>query len=315
MQPRRFQIERDLDRLEAYLREQYLLHRHADAWLPERLHDLIYRVSAQEADEGRTRSADYIFLWEEDEEICACVLPDGENIYVSIRDGFAHLFPSMVRFSETHCRSLFPAGEDGSVKLWFAVSDSFPDLRRALEEFGYREYPEKEYMICAFPLHTDVTIKLPEGYQLLYGEDYPEEGNKWSALRLGFHPEYEAQNYKASMHPYDSRKKSRLYKDSFECIVVDDTASGNNVCAYCFVYVDHRSKTAMIEPVSTREKYRHQGIGTAMLHGAVKRCKELGVEKCYVDAFGQRKDFYVSAGFHTENSISFWFKTISSDFQ
>ena len=97
-----------------------------------------------------------------------------------------------------------------------------------------------------------------------------------------------------------------------QCIVIEEIAAEkNNVCAYCFVYVDLRTKTAMIEPVSTREKYKHRGIGTAMMHGAIIRCKQLGVEKCYVDAFGWRKEFYISAGFFAENSSSFWYKTLS----
>jgi predicted GNAT family N-acyltransferase len=304
-------MDRDLDRLGAYLRNRYYEHLNAGSWLPERLHDLIYRVGAQEADDGRTRSADYIFLWEEQEEIVACILPDGENIYVSVKEGYEQLFPSMIRFSEKNCRPLFAAGEDASVKLWFAVSDRFPYMHSVLSEMGYREYPEKEYMTCVCPQIADVSVELPEGFRLLYGESYPDEANKWSALRLGFHPEYEAENYSASMNPYNSRKKSSLYADSFECIVTDEnSAEKNKVCAYCFVYVDRRTKTAMIEPVSTREKYRHKGIGRALMHAAILRCKQLGVEKCFVDAFGERKDFYLSAGFSTEDSISFWYKTL-----
>ena len=79
---RKFQMDRDLERLETYLRNQYFEHLNANSWLPERLHDLIYRVGAQEMEEGRKKSADYIYLWEEDEEMIACILPDGENIYV-----------------------------------------------------------------------------------------------------------------------------------------------------------------------------------------------------------------------------------------
>ena len=79
---------------------------------------------------------------------------------------------------------------------------------------------------------------------------------------------------------------------------------------YCFVYVDKRTKSALIEPVSTREKYRRKGIGTAMLHGAVMRCKKHGIERCYVDSFGWRKEFYAAAGFFTESSVSFWYKNL-----
>ncbi len=200
-----FRMDRDLDRLEAYLRTQYFEHFTADSWLPERLHDLIYRVGAQEADEGRERSADYIFLWEDKGDIVACTLPDGENIYVSIKEGFEHIFLSAIVFSEKNCRPLFVTAEDGSVKFWVAVSDGFALTDRTLMESGYRKYPEKEYMNCICLPSTDVTVELPSGFRFCYGEDYPDEANKWSALRLGFHPEYETQDYRASMNPYIGR--------------------------------------------------------------------------------------------------------------
>lgn len=310
MEIRRFQIEKDLERLEAYLREQYAVRLNAVTWLPQRLQDLLFRVGAQEADEGRPRPLEAIFLWEEDAEIIACILPDGENIYLSIKDGFEQIFPSMIAFGEKNCLSLFAMAEDGTVKIWFAVSDSLPYAEKTLQDLGYQRYPEKEYMNCVCPKAADVALELPEGIQLLYGEDYPDEENKWSALRLGFHPDWESPDYRASMHPYDERKRSSLYPDSFECVVIDKTtAERNNVCAYCFVYVDKQTGTALIEPVSTREKYQHKGFGTAMMHGALLRCRQLGIEKCYVDSFGWRKDFYTAAGFHTEDSISFWYKT------
>ena len=306
-----FQPDRDLYRLESYLRERYFEYRDAGSWLPERLHDLVYRVGSQEGDEGRPKSAGFIFFWEDNAEIVACVLPDGENVYVSIRDGYEQLLESMIVFSEQHCRPLFPAREDGSVKFWFAVSDSFPYMRRTLSELGYGEYPEKEYTVCVCPQTADMAAPLPEGFRLRYGDEYPDEEKKWSALRMGFHPEYEGPGYRASMRPYTERKRSGLYADSFECLVTEDRAEGDNdICACCFVYVDRRTRTALIEPVSTRERYRHRGIGTAMVRGAVERCREKGVEKCFVDAFGERKDFYLSAGFFTEDSISFFHKIL-----
>lgn len=89
-----------------------------------------------------------------------------------------------------------------------------------------------------------------------------------------------------------------------------NTREKNDVCAYCFVYVDEQSKTALIEPVSTREKYQRKGIGTALMRGVILRCKEKGIEKCYVNSFGWRRKFYNAAGFETEDSIGFWHKII-----
>ncbi len=58
----------------------------AAAWLPERLHDIIFRVGAQEKKEGSEKTADHIYFWEENGEIEAFILPDGENIYVAVRN-------------------------------------------------------------------------------------------------------------------------------------------------------------------------------------------------------------------------------------
>jgi GNAT superfamily N-acetyltransferase len=311
MQIVKFDSGRDLDRLEAYLRDRFFETGTSVSWLPERLHDLIYRVGMQEADEGRTRSADFIYLWVEHNEIEACVLPDGENIYASVRRGREQLFPAMVEFSERNCLPLFREAEDGSVKFWFAIDSGQTYMQDALLARGYERYPEREYLNCVDPAEADVPAALPNGFRLLYGEEYPNEENKWSALRLSFHPDWEAPDYTASMRPYLGRKRSSMYRDSFECVVAD-TESGekNNVCAYCFVWVDARSRTAMIEPVGTREKYLHRGFGTAMMRGALSRCASLGVRKCYADSFGGRKDFYAAAGFRVETSIGFWYKTL-----
>ena len=311
MQIRKFQPDKDLKNLETYLRNQYFENKNMSSWLPERLHDLIYRMGAQEADGGRVRSMDYIFLWEEDGEIVACILPDGENIYISIKKGFEHLFSAVLDYSERNCLPLFHREEDGSVKFWVAANDSLTYMQEALRASGYTRYAVEDYDNYVYPLEACFPVDLPKGFRLLYGEAYTNEENKWNALHLGFHPDHEDTDYKNSMNPYISRKNSSMYSDSFECIVVDENPRGeNDVCAYCFVYVDMPSKTALIEPVSTREKYQRKGIGTAMMHGAILRCKEKGIEKCYVNSFGWRREFYNAAGFTTEDSIGFWYKII-----
>ena len=43
MQIRKFDPDTDLQSLETYLRDRYLLNKNMTSWLPERLHDLIFR--------------------------------------------------------------------------------------------------------------------------------------------------------------------------------------------------------------------------------------------------------------------------------
>ena len=311
MEIRRFQSDKDLKRLEEYLRTQYRENKNMTSWLPERLHDLVYRMVTQEIDGDRQKSVDYIFSWEEKGEIVACILPDGDAVYISIKNGYEHLFSDILSFSEANCLPLFNIAEDGTIDFLVVTNDSLTYRQDILIKNGYTRQAEEDYDNCVYPMDMNVSVDLPEGFKLLYGDEYEDECNKWSACNLGFHPDLEAPDYRNGMSAYDSRKNSSMYRSSFECIVVDENScERNDVCSYSFVYVDEESKTALIEPVSTREKYQHKGIGTAMMHGVIQRCKEKGIEKCYVNSYDWRRKFYNAAGFITEDSIGFWHKTI-----
>ena len=309
MEIKQFKIERDLEKLERYLRNQYLENKNMTSWLPERLHDLIFRMDTQYTDAGGLRSSDFISLWEDNGEIVGCILPDGDAIYISIKKGYEGLYQTIVSYAEEHCSPLFKKEADGSFDFVVIANDSLKYMREELEKNGYTRQSEEDYDNYVYPQEVDVSIDLPAGYRLVYGDQYTDEDNKWSACNLGFNPELEDPSYRNGMNPYNSRKKSSMYKDSFECMVIDENSQErNDVCSYCFVYVDKASKTAFVEPVSTREKYRHKGIGTAMMHGVMQRCKELGIEKCYVNSYDWRRKFYNAAGFITEDVIGVYHK-------
>lgn len=311
MQIKKFNLETDLQKLENYLRNQYLENKNMTSWLPERLHDLIFRMDTQYTDKGNPKSSDYIFIWEENEEIIGCILPDGDAIYISIKKGYEELYKSIVKFAEDNCKPLFEKEEDGTINFLVIANDSLKYRKDFLESNGYTRQKEEDYDNYVCPQQVDVTIELPDGYKLVYGNEYTNEINKWSACNLGFHPDLENPNYKNDMGAYNSRKKSPMYKDSFECLIIDkNSKEQNDVCSYCFVYVDIDSKTAFVEPVSTREKYRHKGIGKAMMHGVILKCKKLGVEKCYVNSYDWRKKFYNASGFITEDTIGYYHKKI-----
>ena len=310
---KRFELE-DLEKLEDFLRNQYLRNKNMTSWLPERLHDVIFRMDAQTTDKGKEKSSDYFFLWIDNNEIVGCILTDTDTIHIFIKKEYESLYEEMVKYAEENCQSLFEVNDDGTIDFCVILHDSFQNRVEILKQLGYQKQLEEDYDNYVYPQETDFSIDLPIGYKLLYGNEYNNEVNKWSACNLGFHPDLESPDYKNKMNPYNLRKESPFYKDSFECLVIDENCKEpNDVCSYCFVYVDKKSKTAFIEPVSTREKYRHIGIGTAMMHGVIQKCKELGIEKCYVNSYDWRRKFYNAAGFITEDSIGFWQRRIKSN--
>ena len=311
MKIKKFNLETDFKKLENYLRNQYLENKNMTSWLPERLHDLVYRMNTLYIDWGNPSSIDYIFIWEDNNEIVGCILPDGDAIYISIKNGYEKLYGTIIKYAEDNCKPLFKKEEDGYINFLVIANDSLKYRAKYLENNGYIRQQESDYDNCVYPLEVNVTIDLPKGYKLVYGDEYIDEERKHTAGHLGFCPELESPEYKNDMHSYNTRKQSSIFKDSFECLVIDENEKeNNNVCSYCFVYVNKESKTAFIEPVSTREKYRHKGIGTAMMHGVMLKCKELGIEKCYVNSYDWRRKFYNAAGFTTEDTLGYWTKKI-----
>ena len=112
VQVKKYDIKNDLNRLEDFLRNQYYENKNMTSWLPERLHDVIYRMDAQLVDEGKEKSSDYFFLWEADGEIISCVLADTDTIHIFIKNGFEELYEDMVKYAEEKCSPLFEKDEN-----------------------------------------------------------------------------------------------------------------------------------------------------------------------------------------------------------
>ena len=70
-------------------------------WLPERFDDLINRVDVLYRDErGKHASQDFIYIWEDNNNIVGVILPDGDSFNSSIRPGYEYIFSEMLDFAE-----------------------------------------------------------------------------------------------------------------------------------------------------------------------------------------------------------------------
>ncbi|MBP3704246.1 MAG: hypothetical protein J6I98_01820, partial [Clostridia bacterium] len=243
MEIRRFDMERDLTRLENFLRDQYRANHNMTSWLPQRLNDLIFRIDVQHLQKhGGLMSRDFIFLWEENGEIIAAILPDGDMIYAAIKNGYEALFPEILTYAENNCFGLFSREEDGSVEFMFVTNDSLTYCAEELLRRGYTKQEEQDYDNFALPLEDKIEINLPEGFRIVYGEEIADEHLKSFVCSAGFHPAFETdENYMENPVPYQARKQATLYPDGFECMV---QAPDGDLCCYCFCYVDIATRTA-----------------------------------------------------------------------
>lgn len=308
---KKFEMNADYDRVIDFLSECYNENKNMECWLPARFDDLVFRIDTLYKDErGLKASKDYIFIFEEDKQIVALILPDGDSFNSSIKRGYEYVFPQMLDLAEKELLPLFKADENGIINFLVVSHDSLNYQAEELIRRGYTRDNAGEYDNVVLPQETNYIIDLPEGFKQVFGENYPDIV-KMRACHYGFHPEEDDGNlykeYAEGGLSYQTRKKSQFYSDSFESLIVTEDG---DVCTYSFCYVDKNTNTAFVEPVSTREKYRRKGLCKQMLHGLINRLKEIGIERAYINSYDWRKKVYNSAGFATEDTIGFWYKQI-----
>lgn len=311
MNIKKFNKDQDYDRVISFLTNQYKYNKNMVSWLPERFDDLIFRIDTLYHDErGLEKSSDYIYLFEDNNEIVGIVVPDGDSFNSCIKKGYENIFSQMLDLSEKELLPLFEKEKDGSINFLVVSHDSLEYQADELKKRGYTRDEAGDFDNVQHPLETNYEINLPDGFKQVYGENL-DDNMKAKACHYGFHPADDdgilTGAFREGALAYQGRKNSQFYKDSFESLIVTDDG---DICTYCFCYVNKSTSTAFIEPVCTREKYRMKGLAKQMLYGVINRLKEMNIENCYINSYDWRKKVYNSAGFETEDSIGFWHKKI-----
>lgn len=307
---KKFNFKRDYERCIQFLTDCYLENKNMSCWLPQRFDDLIFRIGNMER---YKKSVDFICLFEEENKIIGLILPDGDSFNSSIKNGYEHIFCEMVDLAEKNLVPLFDKNSDGTIDFLVISHDSLTYQAKELEKREYTKQVEQDYDNVQHPLENDYKITLPKGFHQAYGENLDEIMTA-TACHYGFHPEDDngilTRRIGDIVPSFQGRKKSRYFKDSFESLIVTDDG---DICSYCFCYVDTKTRTGFIEPVSTREKYRKKGFCRQMLNGVMIRLKEMGIENCYINSYDWRRNVYTHCGFKTEDSIGYWRKKIPAD--
>jgi len=304
---KKFDFTRDHDRCIRFLTECYRENGNITCWLPQRFDDFFFRIGSMER---HKQSVDLIFVCEEKDQIVGLILPDDNAMNSCIKKGHEHIFPEMVAFAERNLAPLLKTDENGAGDFFVVSHDSLTYQADFLQKRGYTKQVAQDYDNVFHPLTQQYQLEFPKGFRLSYGEDL-DETMKAEACHYGFHPENDdgilTHRIGDIIPSFQARKKSHYFKDSFESLITTDNG---DICSYSFCYVDKDTQTGFVEPVSTREKYRHKGLCKLMILGIMMRLKEMKIPNAYINSYDWRRKVYNACGFKTEDSIGYWCKKI-----
>jgi hypothetical protein len=261
---RKYENESDQRQIRQFLQEVYLLNdRREFSWPVGRWDYWLWHINANLFHFDLSAA---VFLWQDERgqiagvlnpdnpgEACLQVHPDLET---------AELEVEMISTAETQYAVTQPGGSQ-KLTIWCPASYS---LRQdILTRRGYTRLPEREYQRRRDRSLPALEAPLAAGYSLraLGG---PEElpARSWVSWKA-FHPTEPDSKYEG-WEWYCNVQQAPLYRRDLDLVAVSPQGE---LAAFCTVWYDDVTQSAMFEPVGAHPDHRRRGLSKALLAEAL----------------------------------------------
>jgi len=301
---RPYQAECDYWHIRGFLREVSLLNdRHDYAWSLLRwdywrwhVNENIYKQSL----------ADVVSLWEKDGQIVAVLNPDSPGeAFFQVHPAFREK-PLILEMLDIAEAKLPKTNGEGKQELLAWVNEADETTK---ELFNTRGYIRSKYLAEHMRLRTLTTPlpapALPAGYTVrVLGDEYELPARSWLSWKV-FHPDEPDANYKG-WEWYRNVLRVPLYRRDLDLVVV---APDGVLAAFCTVWFDDVTRTAVFEPVGTHPGHQKRGLGKAVMAEGLRRAERLGATLATVSSYGKAAHaLYDSMGFTEFDLLEPWIR-------
>jgi mycothiol synthase len=228
---------------------------------------------------------DVAYLWEREGQLIAFLMPDGGPgeahfcVHPELRT--PELEKQMLDVAEEHLPKI---KEGGSRKLyvWAPATDK---IRQELfSEQGYQkdDWPEYQWRRDLDQPLPDVTV--PPGYTLRALGDGLELLERCYASGLGFHDGDIKSAVENRDDPgwYRNIQNAPLYRRDLDLVA---TAPDGAIAAFCTIWFDDVTRSAVFEPVATIPAHQKRGLGKALMTEGLHRLKRMGATRAFVGGY------------------------------
>lgn len=280
---RPYQTEDDFWRMREFLRHVFLLNnRRMRSWHVARLDYARWHTCLNCA---KVPLQEVVTLWETDAQLSAILMPDGgrgeAHLLVDPTLRTLELEEEMLTVAEQRLASLKP---DGSAKLcvWAPKADLLRQqilVRRGYVKEGRPEIQWRHPLgepIPEVPLAAGFAIRaLGDGLELL---------ERCYASGLGFHEgdiRIAVENRENSTW-YHNIQTAPSYRRDLDLVAV---ASDGEIAAFCTVWFDDVTRSAIFEPVATVPAHQRRGLGKSVMTEGLRRLQRLGATVAFVSGY------------------------------
>ena len=300
---RTYQTEDDYWCIREFLCQVFLLNdRHEYSWSLLRWDYWIWHVNMNIF---HFNLEEAVHLWEVNGQIVGVLNPDSNG------EAFFQVHPAY-RSEELFCEMLdvaeitLPNHKAGAHDLlaWVNVGDAL--LKDVLARRGYmRSKFLAEYMRRR-SLTKPIPDSVPQGGYIIraLGDESELPARSWLSWKV-FHPDEPDEKYEG-WEWYKNLQQIPLYNHDLDIVAV---APDGELAAFCTVWVDDVTHTAVFEPVGTHPNHQKRGLGKAVMGEGLRRAQKLGATLATVSSYGKAAHaLYDAMGFTEVDLLEPWIK-------
>jgi GNAT superfamily N-acetyltransferase len=145
----------------------------------------------------------------------------------------------------------------------------------------------------------------PAGYTVrALGDENELPARSWLSWKA-FHPDEPDEKYEG-WEWYLNVQRVPLYRRDLDIVAV---APDGELAAFCTVWFDDVTRTAVFEPVGTHPDHQKRGLGKAVMSEGLRRAQRLGATLATVSSYGEGAHaLYESMGFTEFDLLEPWIK-------
>lgn len=299
-----YQKNDDYWRIRDFLRQVSLLNvRHDYSWSLLRWDYWVWHVNMNIC---HFKLEDTIYLWETDGQIVAMLNPDRNGeVFFQVHPSY-HRKEILTEMLEVAEGKLPNTKDDGKREL-IAWVNAVDDVHKTvLADCGYvRSKFSAEHMRRRFFTQPIPNAVLQHRYTIrALGEEDELPARSWLSWKV-FHPEEPDEKYQG-WEWYKNVQRIPLYRRDLDIVAV---AGDGELAAFCTVWVDGVTQTAVFEPVGTHPNHQKRGLGKAVMSEGLRRAQKLGATLATVSSYGKAAHaLYESMGFTEFDLLEPWIK-------
>jgi GNAT superfamily N-acetyltransferase len=301
---RNYQSEEDYWRVRSFLREVSLLNeRHDYSWCLLRWDYWRWHVNMNIF---HLRLEEVVTLWEIDGRIVAVLNPDSPG------EAFFQVHPGCRDFVSTDDmldvaeQKLFKTNDAGNKELLVWVNEKDELTKKLFIERGYaRSKFKAEHMRSRSFTQPVPDTTPPNGYIVrALGDESELPARSWLSWKA-FHPDEPDEKYQG-WEWYRNIQRVPLYRRDLDIVAV---APDGELVAFCTVWFDDVTRTAVFEPVGTHPNHQKRGLGKAVMSEGLRRAGKLGATLATVSSYSEGAHaLYHSMGFTGFDLLEPWIR-------